>query len=126
MVMGWPVALRARSLSMTERSARRGVTFSMATGEMGARGGVWGWRGGEGLGGVAFVFDDGDLGGLGDEEVAAGHAQVSAAELVAQVLARLGGEGLGVLRVGDVEVFTEQLGDTLDILMDDGSDDVAG
>ena len=47
------------------------------------------------LAGIAFVFDDTDLTGLGDEEIPAGDPQIRVAEFVAKKSPRLSGQGGG-------------------------------
>ena len=77
------------------------------------------------LSGVAFIFDNADLPRLGDEKVPAGNAQVRPAELVAQVFARLHREMPGVVVIRGLEVFAEERGDALEVLMDDRGDKMA-
>ena len=83
-------------------------------------------RGGDGLPGVALVFDDADLACFGDEEISTGDAEIGGAKFVAQEGPRLGREGGRIIVVGSFEIFAEQAGDRGAVLVNDRGDQVAG
>ncbi len=82
-------------------------------------------RRGDALPGIAFVLDDADLTGLGDEEIPAGHPKIRPAKFLPQILAGLHGQAFGIFVVRRFEIFAEQLRDRRHILMNDRRDEMA-
>ena len=78
------------------------------------------------MSGVAFVLDDADLAGLGDQEISAGHSHVGGPEFLAQMRPRQSGQLARVGSAGDVKIFAEQSRNRFDILVHDRRHQMAG
>ena len=81
---------------------------------------TWIFGRGTGQPGVAFVLDDDDCAGVGDDEIRPGNSDARVQKFGAQSDARFGGQLLG----GRVRWRIEHLGDLFDGLVQGGRDDV--
>ena len=83
-------------------------------------------RGGGAQAAVAFVGDDDEGAGFGDEEVGAADAQIGVQEVLAQGYPGDAGQLGDVVGVGDAEVFGEEAGDLSAGFMEGRGDQVGG